>query len=128
MTVIKASTQAPKIQNFIRGDSRLLSIAVLQSDGKTPFDLTGCEVFFTVNANPNNTADNDSSAIIALKNNAITNPAAGVAQIQVTNANTQDIPPGTYFYDVQLKDANGNITSLGQNEFIVIPDVTRSIS
>lgn len=128
MAIIKASTQAPKILNFIRGDSRLISIAVLQSDGKTPFDLTGCEVFFTVNANPNNTADNDTSAIIALKNSSITNPTLGVATIQISNANTQDIVVGTYFYDVQLKDANGNITSLGQNEFIVIPDVTRSIA
>jgi hypothetical protein len=128
MTTILASTQAPIIKNYIRGDSRLISIAIFQSDGVTPFNLTGCEVFFTVNANTNNTADTDTSAIIALKNTSITNPTLGIATIQISNTNTQDVAPGTYYYDVQLKDANGNITSLAQNQFIIIPDVTRSIS
>lgn len=125
---ITASTQAPIIKNYIRGDSRLISVQILQSDGKTPFDLTGCELFFTVNQNPNNTADNDSTAVIALKTSSFTNPTLGIGTIQITNAITQDIPPATYYYDVQLKDANGNITSLAQNQFIVIADTTRSIS
>lgn len=128
MATILASTQAPVIKNYIRGDSRLISVNIFQSDGVTPFNLTGCEVFFTVNANTNNTTDTDTSAVIALKNNTITNPTLGVATIQISNANTQDIAPGTYYYDVQLKDANGNITSLAQNTFIIIADVTRSIS
>lgn len=128
MATILASTQAPIIKNYIRGDSRLISVSILQSDGVTPFNLTGCEVFFTVNANSDNTSDNDTSAVIALKTSTFTNPASGVATIQISNTNTQDITPGTYFYDVQLKDANGNITSLAQNQFIIIADVTRSIS
>lgn len=128
MATILASTQAPIIKNYIRGDSRLVSVSILQSDGVTPFNLTGCEVFFTVNANSDNTSDNDTSAVIALKTSSFTNPASGVATIQISNVNTQDITPGTYYYDVQLKDANGNITSLAQNQFIIIPDVTRSIS
>lgn len=128
MATILASTQAPIIKNYIRGDSRLISVSIFQPDGVTPFNLTGCEVFFTVNANPNNTADNDTSAVIALKNSTITNPTLGIANIQISNVNTQDIAPATYYYDVQLKDANGNITSLAQNQFIIIPDVTRSIS
>ena len=128
MASILASTQAPLIKNYIRGDSRMISVAIFQSDGVTPFDLTGCELFFTVNVNSNNTADNDSSAVIALKNSAIANPTLGVATIQISNANTQDIIPGTYYYDVQLKDASGNITSLAQNQFLVIADVSRSIT
>ncbi len=145
-TTITASTQAPIIKNYIRGDSRLFAPQILQSDGKTPFNLTGCEVFFTVNQNSDNTADNDTSAVIALKVTSFICPttttlpngttitagtdttAIGIAWIQVTNAVTQDIPPNTYFYDIQLKDASGNITSLAQNQFIVIADVTRSIS
>lgn len=128
MATITASTQAPIIKNYIRGDSRLISISIFQSDGVTPFNLTGCEVWFTVNASSNNTSDTDASAVIALKNTSIANPTLGVATIQITNANTQDIAPGTYYYDVQLKDASGNITSLAQNQFIVIADVTRSVT
>ena len=128
MLTIDASTQAPIIKNYIRGDSRLISVSIFQSDGITPFNLTGCEVWFTVNANSNNTADNDTSAVISIKNAAITNPTLGVATLQITNAMTQDIPPGTYYYDVQLKDASGNITSLQQNQFLIVADVTRSTS
>lgn len=122
------STKAPTIQNYIRGDSRTIQIQVYQSDGQTPFNLTGCEVFFTVNANSNNTADNDTSAVIAAKTLSFSTPTNGLATIQLTNAMTQDIAPGTYYYDVQLKDASGNIYSLAQNTFTVIADVTRSTS
>lgn len=128
MSSIKASTQAPKIIDYVRGDSRLLNFTFLQSDGVTPFDLTGCEVFFTVNSNSNNTADNDSSAVIAIKTSSFTNPTSGLASLTITNAITQDIAPGTFYYDVQLKDANGNITSLAQNQFLIIADVTRSVT
>lgn len=127
MAIIQASTQAPLIKNYIRGDSRLISVSIFQSDGVTPFNLTGCTVFFTVNANSNNTADNDTSAVIKISNSSITNPTLGVATLQITNVMTQDITPGTYYYDVQLQDANGNITSLAQNQFLIIADVTRSI-
>lgn len=122
------STKGPTITNYIRGDSREITINILQSDGVTPFNLTGCEVWFTVNANTDNTADNDSSAVIAVKTSEFTNPSAGVATLQLTNAMTQYIPPDTYFYDVQLKDSMGNITSLQQNEFSVIADITRSVT
>jgi hypothetical protein len=124
---IKASTQAPKITNYPRGDSRLLSFTIFQSDGKTPFDLTGCEVFFTVNpvTDPGAT---DSGAVIELSTTSFTNPTSGAASLTITNADTQNVTPATYYYDVQLKDANGNITSLAQNTFQVIADITRRIS
>jgi|ERR1035437_2768255 hypothetical protein len=127
MASITASTQAPVIKNYIRGDSRVLNFTFLQSDGVTPFNLTGCTVFFTVNANSNNTADTDVSAVIAVNTSTFTAPLTGIASITLTNAVTQDIAPNTYYYDVQLADANGNITSLAQNLFIVIADVTRSV-
>lgn len=139
-----ANTSQP-IKNFIRGDTRVLAIPITKSDG-TAFDLTGCEVFFTVNASNNPTADNDSSAVIALKQSApFSCPAActvngvsyttnqntttsGIAWLTITNTISQDIAPGTYYYDVQLKDSSGNITSLLQNQFTVVADITRSIS
>lgn len=124
---IIASTQAPIIKNYIRGDSRVLNFQFYQSDGVTPFNLTGCQVWFTVNANSNNTADNDSSAAISLTTTSFPNPTSGQASLTISNADTQDISPNTYYYDVQLQDANGNITSLAQNTFIVIADVTRSV-
>lgn len=122
------STKTQPISNYIRGDSRQVNIQFYESDGVTPFDLTGCTVFFTVNANSDNTANNDSSAAIALKVNSFDDPSSGLATLQITNADTQDMEPGIYYYDVQLKDSFGNITSLAQNTFTVIADITRSIT
>ena len=122
------STPGQPITNYIRGDSRTIQINVFQSDGVTPFNLTGCEVFFTVNANTNNTADSDATAVIALKTSTFANPALGVATLLLTNTVTQDIAPGVYYYDVQLKDSAGDITSLQQNTFQIVADVTRSIT
>lgn len=122
------STKAQPIKDYIRGDSRVLNIQVNQSDGVTPFNLTGCEVFFTVKANSNDTSDTDTSAVIALKTSSFSNPASGLATLTITNAISQDIAPGVYFYDVQLKDSFGNITSLGQNTFTINADITRAIS
>lgn len=123
-----ASTKTTPITDFIRGDSRQINITCTQSDGVTPFDLTGCTVYFTVNASADNTADDDTSAVIALKTSSFSDAASGVATLTITNAISQDIAPGTYYYDVQLKDSTGNVTSLAQNKFTVIADVTRSIS
>lgn len=124
---IVASTAAPIIKNYIRGDSRLFNFTILQSDGKTPFDLTGCEIFLTVNplTNPGN---NDSGAVIQLSTTNFTNPTSGTASLYLSNTVTQNIVPGVYYYDIQLKDASGNITSLAQNTFTIIADITRRIS
>lgn len=125
LTII-ASTPAPIIKDYIRGDSRVLSFQFLQADGKTPFDLTGCEVFFTVNP-VTDPGSSDSGAVIQLSTTSFVSPTSGQASITLTNAITQNINPATYFYDVQLKDANGNITSLMQNTFQIVPDITRRI-
>ena len=124
MATITASTQAPLIKNYIRGDSRVLNFQFLHSDGKTPFDLTSCEVFFTVNP-ATNPGSSDSGAVIELSTTTFASPSNGQATITIPNSVTQNIGPATYFYDVQLRDANGNITSLAQNQFIVIADITR---
>lgn len=115
-----------KIKDYIRGDSRNITVTFLQSDGVTPIDLTGGTVFFTVNATQNPT--DDTSAAIAKKVTSFTSPTSGVATISLTNADTQNIAPGTYYYDVQLKDASGNFVSSKQDQFIVIADTTRSTS
>ena len=122
-----ATTSQP-IRDYIRGDSRVINIQINQSDGATPFNLTGCEVFFTVNASTNPTADTDASAVIALKTSTFATPTNGLASVTITNAISQDIAPGTYYYDVQLKDSQGNITSLHQNQFLVIADITRAVT
>lgn len=137
------STQAPAITDYIRGDSRLLIIPCYEADGITPFDLTGCEVFFTLNLNENAPDDGtDATAAIAKSVTSgfvesYTSPTVNlpnlnnvpyIAQIQLTNTDTQPLTNNIYFYDIQLKDSGGNISSLGQNTWYVIDDTTTRVS
>lgn len=113
-----------KIRDFIRGDSRTITITFLQSDGITPIDLTGGKVYFTVNSTQNPT--DDTGAVIAKTVTSFSAPTTGVANVNLTNADTQSVTPGTYYYDCQLKDASGNFLSSKQDQFIVIADITRT--
>lgn len=114
-----------KIKNYIRGDSRNIAIQVYQSDGVTPLSLVGATVFFTVNAS--NSPTDDSGAVISKTVTSHTNPALGQTTVSLLNTDTQNITPGTYYYDVQVKDVAGNILSQQQDQFLVIADITRRI-
>ena len=123
------STQAPAITKFIRGDSRVLNIQVYQSDGVTPFNLTGCTVYFTLNTSSTPTDDGtDATAALKTSTSSFSTPSNGLATITLTNSQTQSLSPTTYYYDIQLKDGSGNITSLGQNTWQVIADITTRVT
>lgn len=123
-----ASTPAPKIQKYVRGDSRVLEVPVTNADG-TPFDLTGCTVYFTLNLSETPTDDGtDTTAVIKKGITSIPDPELGVVDIPLTNADTQPLTEDTYWYDIQLKDNSGNITSLARNTFTVIDDITTRIT
>ena len=140
---ITASIQAPQIKNYIRGDSRLLLIPVYEADGITPFNLTGCEVFYTLNLSGTAPDDgSDTTAAIKKSTNSdflesyssstVNLPNLSnipyIAQIQLLNTDTQPLTNVTYYYDIQLKDGSGNITSLGQNTWQINDDTTTRVS
>lgn len=111
-----------KIKDIKRGDTRQVDVTFYQSDGVTPYDISGGTVFFTVNAS-SNPAD-DTAAVISKDVTVHTDPTAGQSRISLSSTDTT-IDPGTYYYDVQLKDMSGNILSSKQDKFIVLADVTR---
>lgn len=114
-----------KIKDYIRGDTRVINITCVQSDGVTPINLTGAKVYFTVNASASPV--DDTSAAFQKTTTTHTAPLLGQTSITITNADTQALTPGIYYYDVQLKDATGNITSLKQDVFTINADIGRSI-
>lgn len=114
-----------QIRNYIRGDSRVLAINVVDATGN-PVDITGGTVFFTLNAS--NAPTDDTSAVLQKTQTSHTAPTLGQTTITLTNTDTQSIAPGNYYYDLQYKDASGNITSTKPDVFQIIGDVTRRIS
>ena len=118
-----------KLKNLIRGDAFSLIIPVSNADG-TPFDFTGYKAFLTVKSAVDADGEmstDDTDAVLQVVVNSIANPTAGEAVIPV-GAEDMEIPPGTYYYDVQFVPASGEPWSLKYDEFVVIPDVTRRTS
>lgn len=110
-----------KIKDVIRGDTHSINLSIVK--GATPVNLTGYTVYFTVNASSNPT--DDTSAAIQKNVTAHTDPTAGKTVITLNPADTTGLSPGTFWYDIQIKDTAGNITSFAKDKFIIVSDITR---
>lgn len=113
-----------KIKDYIRGDTRVININCFQSDGTTPLDLTGATVYFTLNASGAPT--DDSGAALQKTTTTHIAPTLGQTSITINPADTTGLTPADYYYDVQIKDSSGRVTSLKQDVFTINPDITRT--
>lgn len=116
--------------DMYRGDKRTWTITVTQAGDK--FDLTGSTIWFTAKKKY---ADADSAAIIARSTTnggiVLTDPTKGVAEVTTLTTETSGLTGNNrtiLVYDVQLKDANGRITTVAYGDLIVKPDVTTAES
>jgi hypothetical protein len=107
-------------RKIYRGDDYTLSVEVKDADGNA-YDLTGCTLFHTVKENE---SDSDDDAVIKSDVTTHTDPTNGESEIDVPDTDTDDLTPGDYYYDVQLKDASGNIYTLEKGVMTVEYDVT----
>lgn len=106
----------------VRGDSNPLKITLENMEGN-PVDLTGSTVFFTVKRNMQ---DTDANALIAKSTTTHTSAVDGETQITLTTTDT-DIT-GTFYYDVQVKNSDGEIFSVIADKIIFVDDVTKRTS
>lgn len=106
---------------LIRGDNSSIGFELTQDS--TAVDLTGATVFFTAKPTLANESD-DASAVIHVEVTDHTDPTNGKTSIPLSASDT-NITPGTYYYDVQVKTAAGNIISIPARRLEVVADVTR---
>ncbi len=104
---------------IIKRDDVAFQLTFTDSDGNA-IDLTGATIFFTVKKNK---TDDDVDAVISKQIDSFDNPITGVAQLDLTNSDT-NILVGSYWFDIQLKDSNSKISSSAAGRFIVAQDVT----
>ena len=104
---------------IIRGDDADFELTFKDIDGN-PIDLTGATVFFTVKRHK---TDSDTSAVLKKEITTFTLPLTGVALLELTDTET-DLTPGSYYFDVQLKDTIGKITSSYSGRLLVFQDIT----
>lgn len=99
---------------FIRGDSNSINFTV-------SMDLTDATVFFT--AKPTTDDDADSTAVIEVEVTSHTDPTNGITVIPLSAA-VMDVPPGKYYYDIQVKKGD-EVVSIPTRRLEILPDVTR---
>lgn len=107
---------------IIRGDTSSIEFRFTQSGAAG--DLTGGEVFFTAKS-VQDTAD-DSGAAISVTVSSFSDPTTGICTIPLSHTDT-NVTPGDYFYDIQVKKADGSIVSIPARKFTIEADVTRRI-
>ena len=106
---------------LIRGDSRDIGVTFIDKDGDA-INLTNGTVFFTVSKIQN--PQNDDDALITKDVTSHDEPETGRTVIELTPEDT-DINPGSFWYDVQLVDVEGNVLSSEKNRLEIISDITR---
>lgn len=92
--------------SLVGGDNQNVNLVVTQSDGVTPYNLSGAMLTF-------NAIKNVSVPGTPLtKTGVLTLPASGFAQLSFVPADTVNMTQTPYVFNVQLLDAGGNLTTL----------------
>jgi len=107
---------------IVKGDDKLLDLTFYaDEEKKIPIDITGYVVFFTVKKKP---TDPDSEALIIVDRDTHTLPSEGKTEIEIPNSMT-NIPIGTYYYDIQIKDTDDRIFTVARGKFEVVWQATK---
>lgn len=89
-------------------------------------DLTDSTVFFTAKSTISNSAD-DSDAVIEVEVTSHSDPENGTTVIPLSSTDT-NVTPGVYYYDIQVVDSSGNVTSIPVRKMQIFGDITRDVS
>lgn len=108
--------------SIYRGDTETLNLNFTDEDSAT-IDITDWVVFFTVKLK-GDTAINDDNAILKKDVTVHDDPLNGKTSIDLTKVDT-DIKIGSYEYDIQTKDSNGDITTIVVDTFEIHKDITK---
>jgi hypothetical protein len=111
----------------VRGDTNIYNLTVMRADKEV--NITGGKVWLTAKRELD---DGDSEAVIAVDSDQgdviFTNPLKGKAQINIPPESTMNLDEDEAFhYDVQLREANGVVTTIATGKLELIPDITRAI-
>lgn len=103
-----------------RGDTRPDKFTLTTAAGAV-VDITGYTFRLTVNKRKNPT---DITAQVFTVTGTITNATAGQYEFR-PSAGQVNVPPGTYYYDVEVTDTGGYVTTLGVGSYIFVQDVSK---
>lgn len=107
--------------SLYRGDSYPIAFTLKDAATSAAIDLTGCSVLLTVDtlANP----PDDTTNVFQLTGVIDAVPTTGKVYFTPTSTDTATV--GSYHYDVQLTDADGNIRTVVKSTLTISMDVTK---
>lgn len=108
----------------VRGDTTQFTVTVT-TNGTTPIDITGFAFAFTVD--PSEEPIDNTNNLFQLTVGSgltITDGPNGVLTIGLSPANA-DQTPGEYFYDLQMTDGGGLVTTILRGTYEVSQDITK---
>ena len=109
------------LSSLYRGDSREYSLSFTDSQG-VKIDITGWKVYFTLKKNA---ADGDSDASVKKDITEHEAPTEGRTKIVLLPKDTDNLEPGEYHYDIQVKTSNGGIITVAKGRMTIKTDITR---
>jgi len=107
----------------VRGDTWDFTVTLVDPNGD-PYDLTDCELTFTVEGLVSKTLG--AGITIDPDGDPAPDPETGIAGITLDAGDTSAAPDRrtAYPYDVQLTTSTGEVRTPIRGLFIVVPDVT----
>ena len=110
---------ANNILQVFKRDTKIYNLTFKDSD-EVAIDITGYTIFFTVKQDE---TDTDANAKISKTVTSHTSPTEGLSQVTLEPADT-DLDVRKYYYDIQIKDGSGNITTVVKDTFEIVQDIT----
>jgi hypothetical protein len=110
------------LPNQVRGDTWVFKFYIQTSAG-APEDITGYDYWFTLKTNAD---DTDANAVVQVGPAVmgVVDAVAGLVTITVTPNITEDVIPGSYFYDLQEVNDSNKVSTLLIGKLKVVKDVT----
>ena len=108
-----------------RGTTYTIGIE-FKKDG-VPASLVGAEIRFTVKDVQFDSNWTDTDALIAKNVTNHTDPTNGISVIPLDPVDTAEIPPGKYFFDIKVEEANGDIHTLLKGKCSILGSPTNRL-
>ena len=115
------------LEDITRGDDYKRPLEFVDKNDN-PIDITGATVYFTLRKcipSSDIITDNDSDVILKKDITVHTDPVNGKTELVLTDEDTNGLELGKYFYDIQLKKANGEIKTIIKGQLKIVWDITR---
>lgn len=103
-----------------RGDTYADQFKVTLKLSGQPADLTGCSFLMTLNSN--SSPDTNTAPAYQLVG-VVSDPATGIIEFAPTAEQADQV--GTFYFDIQMTDANGKIRTLMLDTYTYTQDITK---